>query len=141
MNAEPAKVLVLCMLAANGVCDIRKKEILLLPTVVFAAAGIIFDAAAGMSAAKVLCGLLPGALLAALSAASCQAVGAGDAILLASVGIWTGCGTAFLTLAAAFWIQAAVSVIYGLTGGRKKELPFVPAILAAYALLIVLTAL
>ena len=74
----------------------------------------------------------PGALLALLSAASRGNVGFGDAVMIMAVGAWCGVLTAVVTLMAALGIQTMVSLVYSISGGRKKELPFVPAILGGY---------
>ena len=140
MRIGPEELIILCMLAVNSISDIRKKEILFLPTVVWAAGGVVYDIASGRDAMFIICGLIPGALLAALSAVSRQAVGAGDAVVVSAAGIWGGWRIAFLSLLIAFCVQTTFSAVYRIAGGRGKELPFVPSLCAAYVLGLLLSA-
>jgi len=138
MPVEIHEVFILCVTGLNAAYDLRKKQILLWPTVVFAAAGVIFNLVRGEGAFFIIYGLIPGVLMAGLSFLSGSAVGLGDAIFIGTLGVWTGGKEALLTLLIAFGIQAAVSVLYRILGGRKKELPFIPAVLAAHILLLIL---
>lgn len=128
----PEHIAVLTVLAADCVTDIKRKEILFVPTAAAACLGLLYDLACGRDALFILGGLIPGALLALLSVLSRQAVGFGDAVVLFAVGTWSGPAASVMTLAAALAIQAFASVVYRLAGGKKKELPFVPAVTAAY---------
>ena len=131
---EVKEIAVICAVSVNSIVDMKRREILFVPTVLFLCAGVIYSLSAGCSLLFVLMGLLPGAALALLSFASRGAVGFGDAVMIAAAGTWIGLVPAVITLAAALGIQAAVSAVYLFAGGKRKELPFVPAILAGYLL-------
>ena len=132
------EIAVLCMAAVNSFWDIRKKEILFSPTILFAAAGVIYGIASSKEPAALFGGMIPGLMLMAFSAASRGAVGFGDALFLLSAGAWTGWKAAALMFFTALMIQSAASVVYKLAGGRKKELPFIPAMFAGYLLWLIL---
>ena len=131
---EIEQIAVICASAVNCVHDIRKKEILFIPTILFAGAGVVFGILHGRDAAFFLSGILPGAFLTVISYFSRQAVGFGDAVIILAVGIWCGCGRAFFTLFSALLIQSVFAIIYRAAGGKKKELPFVPALASGYLL-------
>lgn len=134
---ELKEIVVICAAAMNSISDMKRREILFIPTVLFLFAGAVYSLADGCSILFVLAGVLPGAALALMSVASRGAVGFGDAVMIAAAGAWVGFVPAVITLAAALGIQAAVSAVYLCAGGKKKELPFVPAILAGYLISIV----
>ena len=132
MNA--GEIAVLGMAAVNAVRDIRRKEILFRPTLIFAAAGVIYGILQKQEPLFIVTGLLPGMMVMLLSAASRGAVGFGDAVFLAAAGIWTGWRSAAAMFLCGLLIQSAVSAVYKLSGGSRKELPFIPAMFAGYLL-------
>ncbi len=136
MGTEQA--VVLCALAVNSVSDIYTKEILPAPTILVSCAGFFRSLLCGEGLPFSLMGLIPGALVGVLSVFSRGAIGLGDALVLTAVGLWCGCGTAFLTFLSALVLQSAVSVIYRLSGGKKKELPFVPALLGGFLICVLI---
>lgn len=82
----------------------------------------------------VLVGCLPGLALLGISWATREAVGMGDGMIVMAIGILSGFWNSLLSL---FWALAAASVIgcgMMVAGkwGRKKQIPLVPFLLAAY---------
>ena len=128
------EIAVICAASVNSIVDMKRREILFVPTILFLCAGAVYGLVNGCSLLFILTGLLPGASLALLSLASRGAVGFGDAVMIGAAGVWIGLVPALITLAAALGIQAAISAVYIFAGGKRKDLPFVPAILAGYLL-------
>lgn len=145
MDAETG--ILLAVLGVNTLWDLRKKEIL--PAAVAAAAlgGIIRripavqmpDGTAGTAAAfsaflkDTGTALLPGAVLLLFSRASGGKLGSGDALIVCVIGLWSGAGMAACSFLTALFL-AAVTGTAAVRTRKKKELPFVPFLLAGYLL-------
>ena len=90
------------LLIANTIQDIRKREIVLLPTLLVLAAGVILQIMAP-STKEAETGpwplaLLPGAVLLLLSIAATGTIGFGDGLAACAAGIWCGPEQMFLAL-------------------------------------------
>jgi prepilin signal peptidase PulO-like enzyme (type II secretory pathway) len=121
------------ILLANGVCDWKKGEILLLPTLCAGAAGIFWQilyAEAPLPA--LLFSMVPGAFLTGVGKLSGGRVGAGDGIVVWAAGIWTGFYGIFRVLVWALLLAAAAAAVLLMRKSRKKEIPFVPFLAAAF---------
>ena len=123
MRSYGVCILLLC----NSIRDIRKKEILLIPTAAAGAAGLF---AAFVLQEPVLTGilpsLLPGILLLFLSRFTGEKIGYGDGILTLTLGIWRGLSGTLLILAGAFWLASGTAIFLLIRRSVRKELPFVP---------------
>ena len=113
--------------------DIRYKKIRLIYPAVWGCAGCILRMAEGRFL-PVLIGCLPGLALLGISWVTRGAIGMGDGMIVTAMGIFTGFWNSLLSL---FWALAAVAVIgcgMMIAGkwGRKKQIPFVPFLWAAY---------
>ena len=135
--AEAAAAVILLL---NSITDLRRREILLRPTLIAAAAGALY---AGAVLHRPLLLWIPaflpglaGMLLAVMSAGK---LGMGDALVILACGIWLG-GLRMLEILTAAMTAAAAAGTFLYLRKRKKrdlELPFVPFLLAG----LVLTAL
>ena len=124
----------------NSIRDIRKKEIFLLPTLMCLAAGVIYGIAAGEEPLLLMAAsYLPGILLLMFSLLSGGQVGRGDALGVLMLGGWLKWESVFAAVCAGFLaagITAAVLLIR--KTNKKKELPFMPFLLAGEILTVVL---
>lgn len=121
------------LLTFCGLEDIRHKKIRLMYPAVWGCAGCILRMAEGRFP-QVLIGCLPGLALLGISWVTRGAIGMGDGVIVTVMGIFTGFWNSLLSL---FWALAAVAVIgcgMMIAGkwGRKKQIPFVPFLWAAY---------
>ncbi len=127
------------LLTANSIRDLQKKEILLLPTIVGGAAGVVWQAVmVRQTVPELLLSLLPGALLMALGIGTGGRIGCGDGIALCAVGAWVGIEQAACSLIAALCLVPAAAGLLHLTGRKRKELPFLPFLLTGHLMLILL---
>lgn len=113
--------------------DIRYKKIRIIYPAVWGCAGCVLHMAGGQFP-HLLVGCLPGLALLGISWATGGAVGAGDGVIVTVMGIFAGFWNSLLLL---FWALAAAAVIgCGMMTvgkwGRKKQIPFVPFLWAAY---------
>lgn len=113
--------------------DIRHKRIRIIYPVIWGCAGCVLHMAGGQFL-PVLIGCLPGLALLGISWVTRGAVGMGDGVIVMVMGIFTGFWSSLLFL---FWALAAAAVIgcgMMISGkwGRKKQIPFVPFLWAAY---------
>ena len=131
---EVETVLVAALLAGNCMQDIRRREIFFLPTLLTGVAGICVHFAEGR-ASSIALSLLPGILLLLCSFATRGAIGGGDAVLTAAVGAWTGFPEITVTVILALALVPAAAWLFRAAGKRRKELPFVPFILAGWLLI------
>lgn len=134
-----ADILTMTLLGANAWQDLRKQEILLFPTVLGAALGIVYKCLeGGTDAAGMLAALLPGGILLLLSFALGQKIGTGDALAVLEVGAWEEAETTWMILLAGFFAAAAGAGIFFLFRKKKKEIPFVPFLFLGAAAVLVL---
>lgn len=123
------------ILLLNGFIDLKKREILLLPTILYACVGLFlcfwnFHT----PLAEILSALLPGIFLLLVGRISQGKVGYGDGILVLSIGIWSGFLKCLLSLTtglllASFW---AILTLIIKKYRSNDELPFVPFLLFGY---------
>lgn len=133
MNTTIAEILVTgCLLLADAVWDIRKREILLLPTLLVLAGGVIRGIAAASHSELWILALLPGAVLLLLSLATSGKVGFGDGLAVCAAGIWCGFEQILLALFFALLLVPAAAGVLFLRKRRPKELPFLPFLLAGF---------
>lgn len=113
------------LLIVNSVTDIRKREILLLPTLLVLAGGVIRNRAAFTT-------LLPGIVLLLLSAAAPGKIGFGDGLAVCAAGVW--CGTERILIILFFGLLAvpAAAGILHIRKQRVRELPFIPFLLLGF---------
>ena len=121
------------LLTFCGLEDIRYKKIRIIYPVVWGSVGCILHMAGGQFP-FILIGCLPGLALFVISWVTGGAIGAGDGVIVTVMGIFAGLWNCLLLL---FWALAAAAVIgCGMMAvgkwGRKKQLPFVPFLWAAY---------
>ena len=123
------------LLIANTIRDIRKREILLLPTILVLAGGVIRNmASADVEMWRWLPALLPGGVLLLLSIAASGKVGFGDGLAVCAAGIWCGMETILLSLFFALLMVPAAAGILLLRKKRAGEVPFIPFLLAGFIL-------
>lgn len=79
-------------------------------------------------------GIFPGLILMAAAWLTKQAVGYGDAIVLAVCGLFTGMGGGFSILGNGLAVSALAAVFFLIVkrAGRKTEIAFVPCLLCGY---------
>ena len=115
----------------NGIWDVRKKEIFLIPTVIAGIGGVFFSILSGESCVEVLTAFFPGLIVLAAAAFSEGGIGAGDAVVVLAIGAWEGVISTFIVLAISLMLAFVAAMLCFLTGRRQKEMPFVPFLFAA----------
>ena len=123
-------ILSLCMLGIKSIWDIRKREILFLPTLTFGIAGGIYRIGYRKECALLLLSLLPGLLLLILALSLPEQIGAGDAWTVLAVGAWTAPEEGLVWLCISMFAAAVAAGVLFLQKKRKRTLPFVPFLLA-----------
>ena len=115
---------ILIFLGVNSWTDIRKREISLIFTGIFAIAGIIWR----LSVAGV------GLLFAGISVITKGALGMGDCLVLLALGTVMDMGDFFLMLLGAVFSSAVYAgiLLVILKKNRNTEIPFVPFLLMGY---------
>ena len=126
----------LVMLGCNAVQDIRKREIILAPTLAAAAAGIVWRITSGQpdNGGSVMA-VLPGILLMLLALATAGKVGCGDGIVLLTAGIWNGFPRILYIAAGGVFLSAAAAGVLLIGRSRIRSIPMVPFFLAGAILL------
>lgn len=121
-------------LAMNSWLDIRRKEISLLLTVVYAGCGIIYSILQGRKIQDVLIPAGIGILFLAAGLISRGAIGAGDCWILLALGALLDTETYIRMLCIGFFLAAFWSGILLVIRrkSRKTEIPLVPFLLAGY---------
>ena len=109
------------ILAVNGISDWRKGEICLIPTAAAGFAGILWQLSG-----------LPGLLLAALSRMTEGRIGMGDGIAVSAAGIWMGFYSILRVLIWGLLMAAGAAMILLMRKSKRKELPLVPFLAAAF---------
>lgn len=131
------QICVLSFLSVNSFQDIRKRQIYLSAIVVYGLLGILYIFLHRDHLAVLLLGAVPGMLLMCVGKISGGALGMGDGLAVMISGIYMGIWktlefTALSLLLAAVW---AGFLMFVKKKGRKESFPFVPFMLAAYAVL------
>ena len=121
-------------LAMNSWLDIRRREISLLLTVVYAGCGIIYSILQGRKIQDVLIPAGIGILFLAAGLISRGAIGAGDCWILLALGALLDTETYIRILCIGFFLAAFWSGILLVIRrkSRKTEIPLVPFLLAGY---------
>ena len=121
-------------LAMNSWLDIRRREISLLLTVVYAGCGIIYSILQGRKIQDVLIPAGIGILFLAAGLISRGAIGAGDCWILLALGALLGTETYIRMLCIGFFLAAFWSGILLVIRrkSRKTEIPLMPFLLAGY---------
>ena len=121
-------------LAMNSWLDIRRREISLLLTVVYAGCGIICSILQGRKIQDVLIPAGIGILFRAAGLISRGAIGAGDCWILLALGALLDTETYIRMLCIGFFLAAFWSGILLVIRrkSRKTEIPLVPFLLAGY---------
>ena len=121
-------------LAMNSWLDIRRREISLLLTVVYAGCGIIYSILQGRKLQDVLIPAGIGILFLAAGLISRGAIGAGDCWILLALGALLDTETYIRMLCIGFFLAAFWSGILLVIRrkSRKTEIPLVPFLLAGY---------
>ena len=121
-------------LAMNSWLDIRRREISLFLTVVYAGCGIIYSILQGRKIQDVLIPAGIGILFLAAGLISRGAVGAGDCWILLALGALLDTETYIRMLCIGFFLAAFWSGILLVIRrkSRKTEIPLVPFLLAGY---------
>lgn len=121
-------------LAMNSWLDIRRREISLLLTMVYAGCGIIYSILQGRKIQDVLIPAGIGILFLAAGLISRGAIGAGDCWILLALGALLDTETYIQMLCIGFFLAAFWSGILLVIRrkSRKTEIPLVPFLLAGY---------
>ena len=121
-------------LAMNSWLDIRRRELSLLLTVVYAGGGIIYSILQGRKIQDVLIPAGIGILFLAAGLISRGAIGAGDCWILLALGALLDTETYIRMLCIGFFLAAFWSGILLVIRrkSRKTEIPLVPFLLAGY---------
>ena len=121
-------------LAMNSWLDIRRREISLLLTMVYAGCGIIYSILQGRKIQDVLIPAGIGILFLAAGPISRGAIGAGDCWILLALGALLDTETYIRMLCIGFFLAAFWSGILLVIRrkSRKTEIPLVPFLLAGY---------
>ena len=121
-------------LAMNSWLDIRRREISLFLTVVYAGCGIIYSILQGRKIQDVLIPAGIGILFLAAGLISRGAIGAGDCWILLALGALLDTETYIRMLCIGFFLAAVWSGILLVIRrkSRKTEIPLVPFLLAGY---------
>ena len=121
-------------LAMNSWLDIRRREISLILTVVYAGCGIIYSILQGRKIQDVLIPAGIGILFLAAGLISRGAIGAGDCWILLALGALLDTETYIRILCIGFFLAAFWSGILLVIRrkSRKTEIPLVPFLLAGY---------
>lgn len=129
------------VLGIGSIQDIREKRVGL--PIILAGAAVVFvircqEPAGAAGIGDILLGMVPGAVLAGLAIISQQAIGLGDALMVAVTGLYTGMSQAWAELMAACMLAlaAALVLLVIFKKGKKYELPFLPFLLAAHLIML-----
>ena len=123
------------LLLLNTLWDIRKREILLTPTLAILMGGVIRSVLAGSGGdMQWLPALMPGVFLLLVSIAADGKVGFGDGLVVCAAGLWGGAVSTLIMLVLAFSLVPAAAGLMRLMKRQVRELPFMPFLLAGFLL-------
>ena len=120
--------------------DIRQKKVTLIYILMFGVIGVWLHLfAPGCSAASMLWGMVPGAVMIAASWLSHGSIGMGDGVLLAVTGIYLGGLNNLELFITGLLLAACWSLVLLVTGKKKgkEEIAFVPFLLVSYVVMII----
>lgn len=134
-------VSVLLLLAVASIGDMKKQKIPLWLLVAGTVVGGALGCAGGRTAWEWGCSVLPGAGMILLAFVTGEKVGYGDGFFLIVLGMLEGAGKCLADLGAGLFLASVVSLVL-LVGKRvngRTRLPFVPFLLSAHVVLIMVT--
>lgn len=121
------RMLFLLLLGADAVQDLRKREIFLLPTLLYGCVHLWIDLPAGRDGNQLVWSLAPGVFLLLLSLLSGGKVGAGDAWVILAAGPELGFFPTLIVLWGAMLLICGWSFAVLMQKKKEKiELPMVP---------------
>ena len=132
---EMTRAMLLLLLFAGAVWDIKKREIPLLLPVFGFGIGLLLRILAGFGSVAVLAaGCLPGLILLTAGCLSKEAVGYGDGAMLVCAGIFLPFSETLMLLVLSLLLAAvgAGILLAAKKMKRKETLPFLPFLLAGY---------
>ena len=126
---------VLSFLGINSYFDIRKGEISLRVAAAYMILGVFYLFLHRQRMPLFLAGVLPGLLLLCIGKVSGGALGLGDGLIVLVAGLYMGIWKTleFITVAVLLAAVWAGILMFGKKRGGKASFPFVPFLLAAYA--------
>ncbi len=125
---------ILGLVAINSIQDIRKREILLLPTLFIAVLGIVIKVVTGESILNILVAFAPGAFLILCALLTRGRVGLGDGIVLTAAGAWKSLEFILHALVYGLFAAAIAAIVCIIRG--KKDFPFVPFLAVGFVVAI-----
>lgn len=133
------KLIVLGLLGLCSLEDVRHRQLTIIYILMFGIGGVILHLFVPVcSIYSILCGMLPGAFMLLISAATQGSVGMGDGILLVVTGVYLGGYANLVLLMTGLLLSALWSL--GLLAFRKKkrkdEIAFVPFLLLSYVVML-----
>ncbi len=134
------EVLVLLFLGINAILDFKYKKIPWVLLVVFALIGIGSILISSPINWWQFLGAIVGIGMIFISVCTKQAIGLGDGLVLIVVGIFIGLWKTLMVLFLAGILVAAVGIVMMVQkkGNLKTSLPFIPFLLAAYGVYMIL---
>lgn len=130
------------LLGMLGVCsyeDIKKKSIKVITPVLFGILGVVLHLIFGkVGAIDMLLGMTVGGALYIISILSRERIGKGDALLIGISGIYLGFWNNIALLWSASILAGMSGLILIIAGKRHAQIPFVPYVLAAYIILLII---
>ncbi len=129
------QICVLSFLGINSYFDIRKGEISLRVAAAYMILGVFYLFLHRQRMPLFLAGVLPGLLLLCIGKVSGGALGLGDGLIVLVAGLYMGIWKTleFITVAVLLAAVWAGILMFGKKRGGKASFPFVPFLLAAYA--------
>ncbi len=126
-----AALAVILVMTANSIQDIRKREIILIPTAVAAAAGIILRFSGILEVRTSFISFMPALFLFCISLFTGRA-GLGDVLILLFMGIWLDAYTVIFAFSFSLAAAAGFSAVYVfiLKDFKNREIPLVPFLTA-----------
>ena len=129
------KLLLLLYLGAASYTDVKRKTVSMRMAVLFGVLALAVEIYVKDPVFVWLAGAVPGCFLLLLSRVTREAVGYGDGVTLAVIGLFTGFAQAMGIFMGALLILCPVALLFLIwKRDRKMTLPFVPFLLAAYLL-------
>lgn len=125
----------LLFMAGSALYDLRYRRIHPVYTAAFGVCGLLAAAMSGREAAEIAGALLPGLLLLLFSFLTRGAVGAGDGIALAVLGLYVETWDLLISCCLGFFLASAAAGFLFLKNRRgRDELPFLPFLFAGMLL-------
>ena len=139
MNIRPEILLSLLLLLMNSWQDLKKKEILLVPTLVFLTAGILLSLLKVLHGTGISASFLCGTGGTVFSIFSSERIGMGDVLILMTLCLFLNADELLIVLGSGslFCMAAGVFLLIR-TRNRVKQIPFIPFLLAGTLILIFL---